>query len=74
MEFLLSIWYSFDLVTSIKVNHKPVGCVRRHARSLGDTLIGRHVVEADPILLAKYKPLLRLYMHSNFIDTVLLYR
>ena len=45
-----------------------------HARSLGGTLIGRHVVEADPILLAKYKPLLRLYMHSNFIDTVLLYR
>ena len=43
-----------------------------HARSLGDTLIGRHVVEADPILLAKYKPLLRLCMHSNFI--VLLYR
>ena len=48
--------------------------MRRHARSLGDTLIGQHVVEADPILLAKYKPLLQLYMHSNVIDTVLLYR
>ena len=33
----------------------------------GDEFIMRHVDEADPILL-------RLYIHSNFIDTVLLYR
>ena len=27
MEFLLSIWYSFDLVTSIRVNQKPADFV-----------------------------------------------
>ena len=32
MEFLLSIWYSFDLVTSIKVNQKPADFVRKDAR------------------------------------------
>ena len=50
MEFLLSIWYSFDLVTSMKVNQKPADFVRKMQ---GDTLIVRHVDEADPILLAK---------------------
>ena len=51
MEFLLSIWYSFDLVTSMKVNQKPADFVSKVVQ--GDTLIGRHVDEADPILLAK---------------------
>ena len=32
MEFLLSIWYSFDLVTSMKVNQKPADIVRKDAR------------------------------------------
>ena len=32
MEFLLSIWYSFDLVTSMKVNQKPADFVRKDAR------------------------------------------
>ena len=32
MEFLLSIWYSFDLVTSMKVNQKPTDFVRKDAR------------------------------------------
>ena len=32
MEFLLSIWFSFDLVTSIKVNQKPAEFVRKDAR------------------------------------------
>ena len=32
MEFLLSIWYSFDLVTNIKVNQKPADFVRKDAR------------------------------------------
>ena len=32
MEFLLSIWYSFDLVTSIKVDQKPADFVRKDAR------------------------------------------
>ena len=45
MELLLSIWYSFDLVTSIKVNQKPADFVRKMQ---GDKLIGRHVDEADP--------------------------
>ena len=57
MEFLLSIWYSFDLVTSMKVNQlqKPADFVRKINNLVmqGDTLIGRHVDEADPILLAK---------------------
>ena len=43
MEFLLSIWYSFD-------NQKPADFVRKVQE---DTLIRRHVDEADPILLAK---------------------
>ena len=50
MEFLLSIWCSFDLVTSMKVNQKRADFVRKDAR---DELIGRHVDEADPILLVK---------------------
>ena len=35
MEFLLSIWYSFDLrlVTSMKVNQKPADFVRKDART-----------------------------------------
>ena len=32
MEFLLSIWYSFDLATSIKVNQKSADFVRKDAR------------------------------------------
>ena len=41
MEFLLSIWYSFDLVTSIKVNQKPADFVRRckEINSSGDMLM-----------------------------------
>ena len=37
MELLLSIWYSFNLVTSMKVNQKPADFVRKDARR---TLIG----------------------------------
>ena len=32
MEFLLSIWYSFDLVASMKVNQKPADFMRKDAR------------------------------------------
>ena len=32
MEFLLSIWYSFDLIISMKVNQKPADFVRKDAR------------------------------------------
>ena len=32
MEFLLSIWYSFDLATSMKVNQKPADFARKDAR------------------------------------------
>ena len=32
MEFLLSIWNSFDLVTSMKVNQKRADFVRKDAR------------------------------------------
>ena len=32
MEFLLSIWYSFDLVTSMKVNQKPADFVRKDTK------------------------------------------
>ena len=32
MEFLLSIWYSFDLVASMKINQKPADFVRKNAR------------------------------------------
>ena len=42
MEFLLSIWYSFDLVTSMKVNQKPADFVRKDARKMnpsGDMLM-----------------------------------
>ena len=31
MEFFLSVWYSFDLVTSIKVDQKPADFVRKDA-------------------------------------------
>ena len=32
MEFLLSIWFSFDLVTCMKVNQKPADFMRKDAR------------------------------------------
>ena len=32
MEFSMSIWYSFDLVASMKVNQKPADFVRKDAR------------------------------------------
>ena len=50
MELLLSIWYSFNLVTSMKVNQKPADFVRKDARRYTHRAC---VCCADPILMAK---------------------
>ena len=58
MEFLLSIWYSFDLVTSMKVNHKPAEFCEKRCKEIHSS--GDMLMRLTPYCWQS-KPLLRLY-------------